>query len=414
MYGTWVCFLAALFCIYEYFLRTFLGTIVYQLSNTLHFNPMDLSWVDVAYFIAYNCMQIPAGLLLDRYGIRFCLSGGSFFCVLGVFLFSTAANFYMAVSGRVLMGFGSAFAFVSLILLLFNWFSKKYSGFLLGLGQFLGVLGPMLVGWPLFKLLIFYRQDWRLLLNHLGWFGVALTLLITYFVRYRQPVQNSALENFSWRLFIQIIQSKSMWMIALYSGFSYTAIALLGTLWGMTYLKALDLSKDLAALAVSVLWLGLALGCPLMGLISDVILRRKSILIVCASVGFMVSLFILFSPCHQPIICLVLYFLLGISGAGQSIAFNMVREISSPLVCAAALGFNNTMIGLINALFIPLIGWIIYHSFKGTFVPTVSVYTYHNFLTGFLFMPLLYLVAIIIAVFFIPETYCRQYTGDIN
>jgi fucose permease len=70
--GVWICTLATLFFIYEYFLRTFLGALVYQLSAALHFNPQHLSLIDVAYFVSYNAMQIPAGLMLDRYGIQFC------------------------------------------------------------------------------------------------------------------------------------------------------------------------------------------------------------------------------------------------------------------------------------------------------------------------------------------------------
>jgi len=81
--GIWVCILATLFFVYEYFLRTFLGTIVYQLSAALHFNSQHLSLIDVAFFIPYNAMQIPAGILLDRYGVRFCLAGAIVLTALG-------------------------------------------------------------------------------------------------------------------------------------------------------------------------------------------------------------------------------------------------------------------------------------------------------------------------------------------
>jgi MFS family permease len=272
-------------------------------------------------------------------------------------------------------------------------------------------LGPMLAGWPLFKLLNFYAQNWRLLLSHLGWFGLLLALLIVIFVRYRDEKaqkKRRVFEGFSFRLSFQLLKSKPIWMVAFYSGFSYMSVALLGTLWGVTYLKSLGLSPSVAAFSVSLLWFGLAIGCPVMGLVSDLILRRKSLLVFCAGLGFIVSLFILYSPIYHAAVFMILYFLLGVSGAGQSIAFNVAKEISPQSIHAVALGFNNTMIGLANLIFIPLIGFIIYQSFQGTFEATTSVYQHSNFLTAFLMIPILYLISVVISVFFIKETYCRQ------
>jgi MFS family permease len=404
--GLWICFLVTLFFIYEYFLRTFLGTIVYQLSAALHFNPQHLSFIDVAYFISYNAMQIPAGLLLDRYGVRFCLTGAVLSTVVGVFLFSGSHSFYMAFCARILMGFGSAFAFLSLLLLLFNWFPEKYAGFLLGIGQFLGVAGPILAGWPFYRLLHHYHQDWRLLLHGVGWMGFVLAILIVLFVRYRKKLtQKRLFKGFSFRLFVDFLISPSAWTVGLYSGFSYMTIALFGTLWGITYLKTLALSSSNAALAVSMLWFGLSVGCPVIGLLSDLVKRRKIILIFCAGFGLIISLLILFPPGKSSWLFITLYFCLGISGAGQSIAFNVIREITNESIHAAALAFNNTMIGVTNLILIPLIGFMIHYSFHGTFTAT-SIYQYHNFMPAFLWIPVLYFTAFLIALFFIKETYC--------
>ena len=412
--GIWICTLSTIFFIYEYFLKTFLGTLIYQLSDSLHFNPQHLSFIDVAYFISYNAMQIPAGLLLDRYGIRFCLVGAVLTTTLGVFLFSDANSFYTAFSARILMGLGSSFAFLSMLLLLFDWFPKKYSGFLLGVGQFIGVLGPILAGWPLYQLLQYYHQNWRLLLRGIGWIGILLAILMIIFIRYRRQSQYSQkiVTKFSLRLFIKFLQSKLAWTIGFYSGFSYMTIALFGTLWGITYLNALHLPTAVASFAVSMLWLGLAIGCPLIGLISDLIRRRKIILLCCAALGLIISLLILFPPIKDMWIFIVLYFCLGLSGAGQSVAFNVTREIANKSIHAVALAFNNTMIGLANLIFIPLIGFMIHFSFHGRFVAGKSIYQYHNFIGAFLWVPVLYFFAFLIAFFFIKETYCTDIDGD--
>jgi len=308
---------------------------------------------------------------------------------------------------------GSSFAFLSLLLLLFNWFGEKYSGFLLGVGQFLGVVGPILAGWPLFKWLQHYDQNWRLLLHDLGWIGILLAVLIIIFVHYRSETKHIRLvfKNFSLTLFIKFLKSRSAWMIGFYSGFSYMTVALFGTLWGITYLKALHLPGNVAAFAVSMLWFGLAIGCPIIGLISDLIHRRKMVLMLCACLGFVVSLLILFMPAHNILAFIFLYFCLGVSGAGQSIAFNVTREVTNQSIHAAALAFNNTMIGIANLIFIPLIGFMIHHSFHGTFIAATSTYQYHNFILAFSWIPVLYFASFLIALFFIEETYCCHFTS---
>jgi MFS family permease len=407
--GTWICLLATLFFIYEYFLRTFLGAIVYQLSAAFHFNPQDLSLIDVAYFIPYNAMQIPAGLLLDRYGVRFCLTFAIASSVVGAFLFSAADSFYMAFSARILMGFGSAFAFLALLLLLFNWFPEKYAGFLLGIGQFLGVIGPILAGWPFLTLLHHYHDNWRRLLYDVGWLGIVLAILTVLFVRYRKRNNSSVklLKRFSFKLFITFLKSSSAWVLGLYSGFSYMTITLLGTLWGITYLRTLNLSASSAAFAVSMLWFGLAIGCPLLGLLSDLIKRRKIMLLFCSGLGFVLSLLVLFLPTKNSLVFIFLYFGVGLSGAGQSIAFNVTREVASEAIHAAALAFNNAIIGISNLIFIPLIGFMIHYSFHGTFTGT-SIYQHHNFMPAFLCIPALYFIAFFISLFFVQETYCAR------
>jgi MFS family permease len=331
---------------------------------------------------------------------------------LGVFLFSDAHSFYTAFSARVLMGLGSSFAFLALLLLLFDWFDEKYSGFLLGIGQFLGVFGPILAGWPLYKCLQKYQQNWRLLLHDIGWVAVLLAVLILIFVRYHDDSKQSQriVTKFSLSLFLKFLKSRSAWMIGLYSGCSYMTVALLGTLWGITYLRALHLPGSVAAFSVSTLWFGLAMGCPLIGLISDLIKRRKIILLFCAGLGFIISLLILFPPIKSGWLFIILYFCLGISGAGQSIAFNITREVANHSIHAAALAFNNTMIGIINLIFIPLIGFMIHYSFHGAFVAATSIYQYQNFMLAFLWIPVLYFTAFLISLFFIKETFCSHVT----
>ena len=72
--GLFIWLLAASFYLYEFFLRTFIGTIVPELTQSLHLNAEQLSIIGSAYYLTYGLMQIPVGMLIDRYGTRLLLN----------------------------------------------------------------------------------------------------------------------------------------------------------------------------------------------------------------------------------------------------------------------------------------------------------------------------------------------------
>jgi sugar phosphate permease len=85
----------------------------------------QLSMLAVAQLIVYAAMQIPVGLLLDRWGPRRLLSIGALSMALGQYVVAFAPSLGLAVTGRMLVGFGDAFTFISMIRLINGWYSGK-------------------------------------------------------------------------------------------------------------------------------------------------------------------------------------------------------------------------------------------------------------------------------------------------
>jgi len=411
--GLIICLLAALFFLYEFFLRTFLSTLVPEISSSFKIDPEQLSILAAAYYLTYGVMQIPVGILVDRYGVRLLLTLAATIAGIGVFLFAVTNTFSIAVISRLLMGFGSSFGFICLLVLTLNWLPRKYTGFFFGVAQFLGTLGPMLAGAPFAIVLYKLHDNWRLVLIFIGMVALLLALLIGLFVRDKPKYLEtrfiflSRSESLLKRLAL-LIKNSQVWWLVLYSPAVYISVALLGTLWGTTYLETRGFSKELATFITSLLWLGLAFGCPILGFISDFIRRRKIILVINSLIGLMASLAIIYWPTDNAIFFIALFFVLGIAGAGQSIGFATIAEHVEIKLHAAALGFNNSCITLASAIVLPLIGLIINASAKSHIVKGVLIYQRHDFSLTLMLMPLFFLIGFIIAFFFIKETYCRQ------
>ncbi len=406
--GLIIWFLAALFFLYEFFLRAFLGSVFYEVSRALKINAEQISLIDAAYYVTYGLMQIPVGILVDRFGVKRLLTSAVLISSFGVLLFSLSHGFYFAILSRVLMGFGSAFAFICLLILSLNWMPKKHTGFFFGFAQFIGAMGPVLASAPLVMALYVMHDNWRFMLAIIAAFGVFLALLIMFVVK-DQPAQSTKKAIYNAhsmslkKVLQQIFRNSKLWWIVLYSAATYMAIALLGTLWGVTFLEARGVSHQTASIITMLLWFGLAVGCPLLGVLSDYFQRRKYFLIFCAVLGLLASTFIIYWPGHQVAIFAILFFMLGVAGAGQNIAFVLIAEKVDSDLHATALGFNNMSISFVNLLFIPLIGFFIQLTFHGHFVYGQQIYQLQNFILPFSVMPVLYVLGIIISIRFISD-----------
>jgi len=413
LYGLFVWTLAALFFLYEFFLRTFIGTIADELIHALHTTPEQLSIIGSSYFLTYGLMQMPVGLLADRFGVRRLLIFATIICVFGVFVFYGSHTFYMAVVSRFLMGFGSSFGFICLLVLALNWFPQNNFGFFSGLAQFLGSIGPLIAGAPLVWVLHHTHDNWRFVLLEIGAFGIILSILIAMFVR-NKPKKTDYRAIFLtrseslWQRLLRLFKSPQTWWIMLYSGTVYIALVLLGAVWGTEYLEARGFSQSRAAFIASLIWLGLAIGCPLFGFISDRIRRRKPIMVLCAVLGIFVSLAIIFWPSQNGVVFEILFFGLGIAGSGQSLGFAVIAEHSERSLHATAMGLNNSMLSFFSTFLVPLIGLVIEYSVPLQIRLGGGKYQPHDFILGFLAMPVCYVLATFFGSYGVKETYCRQ------
>jgi MFS family permease len=290
--GLIVSLLAAFFFLYEFFLRTFVGSVSHQVIPDLHLNAETYALLGSAYFFAYGSMQIFVGMLTDKFGVKRIMLFAIMVCVLATYLFSIATDFNSGLLSRFLMGFGSSFAFICLLTVVMNWLPKKYFGFFAGMSQLIGTVGPLLAGGPLIAYLASSHLNWREALVKVAMIGVVLAVTIFIVMKDKRievsEEKSHALRPMKVRL-KKLFATSQAWYIALYSAAVYFSIALLGAIWGTEYLQARGLSQEVAAEMVSLAWLGYAVGCPLVWAFSDLSKRRSPMLMYCSLVGVAVT-----------------------------------------------------------------------------------------------------------------------------
>ena len=144
IYGSIICFVAALFYCYEFILRIIPGALQTELSTALgHISATTFGQISALYYFAYSPMQMPVGMLMDRFGPRRLLTFACICCTLGSWMFTLTSSIFLVCSGRFLVGFGSSFAFVGVLSLALHWLPKRYFSLVVGLITTLGMLGLM-------------------------------------------------------------------------------------------------------------------------------------------------------------------------------------------------------------------------------------------------------------------------------
>jgi MFS family permease len=406
-YAIFIWSLAILFYFFEFSIRIMPATISENIIQDLAISPAQFAIFGSAYYIIYSIMQIPVGILYDRYGVRLFLTIACAICTIGVFGFGFANDFFSAVISRLLIGFVSAFGFISLLILALNWFPQKYFAFLAGLGQMLGAVGPMLAGAPVAYLMHHLHNDWRMIFFGIGIYGSVLTVLIALFVKSKPEAAKDEVVYLKTGVPLakklkQLMRIPQVWMTMIYAGSIYVSLPLLGAYWGTLYLQSRGFTKPASALMISMIWIGLAIGSPVVGNLSDYFHRRKPFLLITAFVGTFVSLLILYFPRENKLLLSLLFVALGMAVGSQSLSFAVIADNVPDELRATAMGANNSSITLFGAIFPLLVTWIMQSGGSHG-----KIYIQADFEVGFLMMPIAFAAAFLVALFGIRETYCR-------
>ncbi|MGW0602534.1 MFS transporter [Streptomyces sp. NPDC002644] len=129
--GISVYFVAVLF-------RTSLGVAGLDAVERFHVSASALSTFSMLQLLVYAAMQIPVGLLVDRYGTKKVLVAGCVLFTLGQLGFALAPSYGMALVSRALLGCGDALTFLSVLRLGARWFPARRGPLI---GQLAGLIG---------------------------------------------------------------------------------------------------------------------------------------------------------------------------------------------------------------------------------------------------------------------------------
>lgn len=402
--------LSALFMFYKYALEVSPSVMTGTLMGTFQITGAELGNLAACYFYAYLIMQIPGGILLDKFGPRKVTTFAIGLCAGGSFLFAYADTFFMAGLGRFLTGLGAAFAAINCLKLIANWFPLSRFAFMAGLMMTVGMLGAVGGQAPLSAFI--EAMDWRHAMETIGTAGLVLAFLFLVIVRDKGPdhkqVRNLGSQKIPLSKTLRLIfGNRQAWWLSLYSGLAFAPVMVFGGLWGIAFTsQAFDLSSNIAAQAVSLIFIGFAIGAPVFGWFSDWLGERKIVMFWGTLVALITISIVIYSPGLSHSLLNFLFFAFGFSISSFLLCFTMIREITMAGLAATAIGFMNAFDALLGALTEPLTGKFLDMGWKGTIVNGARVFSIHDYKIAFITLPV-YLFLSLICLWRIKETYCK-------
>jgi MFS family permease len=385
-----------------------------ELATTFGLSATALGNLSAFYFFTYVAMQVPTGLIADRWGPRRLLTAGALVAAVGTLCFALAPGLAVASAGRLLVGGSVAVAFVGMLKLASHWFAPRQFALVSGMALFTGIVGAVFAGVPL--RFAVDRFGWRPVMTASAVATLALAAAIWLIVR-DDPEERGHASYFVVGVhhetptvlggLREVLRYGNTWLLSFVPGGIAGALIAFAGLWGVPYLTTVyRMSTAEAAAATSTVMVGWALGGPVFGAASDRMGRRKPLYVggmLVVTVGWAL---VLYASPARPLLA-VLLAVVGFASGCMMPGFAFAKESVPPPLAGTVSGVVNTGVMVGPLVLQPSIGWMLDRLWGGAVQDGVRVYELSAYRAGFGLM-MAWLVGSLAAVLFTRETHCRQ------
>ncbi|WP_369183594.1 nitrate/nitrite transporter [Streptomyces sp. Y1] len=161
--------------------RTSLGVAGLDAADRFGIGASALSTFSILQVLVYAAMQIPVGLLVDRYGPRKVLLLGVLLLSTGQLAFAFSSSFGPALASRAVLGCGDAMTFISVLRIAARWFPAAKNPFVAQLTGLVGMGGNLITTVVLAQAL--HSEGWTPTFTAIALLGVAVFALVALFLR---------------------------------------------------------------------------------------------------------------------------------------------------------------------------------------------------------------------------------------
>lgn len=390
--------------------RTSLAAVGVDAADRFSADAATLSMFAVVQLAVYGGMQIPVGMVLDRWGARPIITIGMLLMAAGQLAMAFSPSVGVAIFARVLIGAGDAAVFPSVLRLIATWFPAQRGPIMVQMTGIVGQTGQLLSLMPLAALV--HATTWSIAFGSVAGLAVLFTILVFLIIRNHPPERTADISVNTDTGAIKVVTSsidtgvgiRAAWAhpgtrLAFWSHFTTpfagTAFMLL---WGFPFLTAgegLSLAQA-AGVTSTYVFVGMAMG-PVMGELSrrSPNTRSRALVLPAVFVQMAAWLAVIAWPGTAPLWLLYLLAVaMGTGGPASMVAFDHARTHNPAHRLSTATGVTNVGGFLAALIAVFLIGLAL--DLQGAGTP--ETYTLDAFRIAFLMQVPIWLLGIVFIV----------------
>jgi sugar phosphate permease len=287
---------------------------------------------------------------------------------MGTFLLAYAPSLGILQFSRVLVGIGSACAFMCALKIVVDYLSVGKRGFLMGATLTLGTLGAIVAGKPLASLAD--QVGWRSSVSYAACFGILILLFTILFLpRPRKelliPASSNLMRSISTSL-MEIFKTRAILIYSILAIGVYTPLSGLADLWGVAFLmQKYDLARTQAAEISMMMYFGLGIGCLILPWLSEKYHLLNRSIQFCAFGVLAIFALLLYGPSLSIFSLKICLALLGMLCGVEMLCFAGASRYTHARNVGTTLGVVNTLNMLGGGILQQLIGWFLDHLWTG-------------------------------------------------
>ena len=355
----------AAYYFHQYALRSAPAVMMPQLSDAFGLGAVGVASLVGLFYYGYSPFSLVAGVAMDRLGPRRVIPLGAAAVGVGALLFATGVP-VVAGAGRFLQGAGGVFAIIGAVFIASSSFSASRAATLIGATQMFGMAGGS-AGQFVVGPAIAAGLPWRAFWIGMGLAALAIgVLLLLLLPKPEGRTAPSGRSGGALRALGAVFSNPQSILCGMIAGLLFIPTTIFDMVWGVQYLQeGRGLDYGTAVLRSATVPIGWIIGCPLLGMISDRLGRRKPVIAGAALVLLGCFAWILygrvgvFPPGLVGIVA-------GLASGAAMLPYSVIKEANPPDLGGTATGVINFLNFTFSALLGPVFARLLRQAAEGS------------------------------------------------